>query len=86
MQVSSPSWPNRPYLSLHEASNEVLLGCGRLLLMVAELELKENVHGNFGNLKFVQEYRTRSSQLPCFKVMMGHNHMSNTSGIGLPGT
>lgn len=62
------------------ADVEAMAGC-ELLLMVAELDPNEIVDGN---LEFVQAYRARFSRMPRFEVMMGHNHISNTLGIGLP--
>ncbi|KAJ9138461.1 hypothetical protein NKR23_g8528 [Pleurostoma richardsiae] len=53
-----------------------------LLLQVAELDSNEIVDGN---LAFVAEYRKKFSRMPLFEVMPGHNHISNTLAIGLPG-
>lgn len=65
-----------------DASDEVLMaGCGRLQLMIAELDSNEIIDGNF---EFVHEYRARFNRLPRLDIMMGHNHISNTLGIGLP--
>lgn len=60
---------------------EAVVRGSKLLLMVAEMDPNEIVDGN---LEFVQAYRTRFRRLPRFEVMMGHNHISNTLGIGLP--
>lgn len=54
----------------------------RLLLMVAELDSDEIVRAN---LAFVDAYRAKYHRMPLFEVMAGHNHISNTLAIGLPG-
>ena len=65
-----------------EAKEEDLQGLN-LLLMVAELDSNEIVDGN---LAFVDEHRKKFRRLPLFEVMRGHNHISNTLEIGLPGS
>jgi acetyl esterase/lipase len=53
-----------------------------LLQMVAQLDSDEIVDGN---LAFIDAYRKKHRRMPLFEVMEGHNHISNTLEIGLPG-
>lgn len=53
-----------------------------LLLMLAEFNPDEIVHGN---LRFVESFRTKVKRLPVLGVVKGHNHVSHMLEVGLPG-